>query len=283
MGAHASGRRALASFFALALGIVLLFGAVALVALRPVDNLAWAQVPDLTADLRLDAGLQSKPLKSAVIAEALQDEALTGNSPQALAVQPALAAPPPPVVAVNPIPATRPVTQPNPAPPAPTTTPSTGPTASPTPSPTPAPTASPAPSPTPVGTPTPAPTPTPTPRPTPTPTPTPRARLVITSASETVTKTAKGSANRCSQTTVTATGSFTTNGAGGWVFYEWIRVDSQGNRTVINELPIYVAPGDTSAHAVRSDVFTPAHSGSDQLVILFPAYSVSAQNWSCNG
>jgi len=83
--------------------------------------------------------------------------------------------------------------------------------------------------------------------------------------------------------TVTASGSFTTNGAGGWVFYEWVRVDNQGNRTVINEFPIWVAAGNTASHAVRSDVFTPAHSGSDQLVFLSPVYSVAAQGWSCLG
>jgi len=71
MGAHSNGRRALAAFFGLSVGVVMLFGLVALVALRPVDSLAWVQVPDLAADLRLDAGLQTKPLKNAVVAEAL--------------------------------------------------------------------------------------------------------------------------------------------------------------------------------------------------------------------
>jgi len=85
----------------------------------------------------------------------------------------------------------------------------------------------------------------------------------------------------CSQTTVTATGSFRTNGAGGWVFYSWIRVDNQANRTVIPEAPIRVAAGDTSAHAVATDTFTPQRSGSDQLVFSNPAYSVAAQSWNC--
>jgi hypothetical protein len=98
-----------------------------------------------------------------------------------------------------------------------------------------------------------------------------------------VTTTARGTGSRCNQTIVTATGSFTTNGVGGWVFYEWVRVDNQGNRTVMSEFPIYVAPGDTSAHAVKSDVFTPSHSGSDQLVFLNPVYTVTAQSWSCVG
>jgi hypothetical protein len=80
-----------------------------------------------------------------------------------------------------------------------------------------------------------------------------------------------------------ATGSFTTNGAGGSVSYEWVRVDSQGTQTTIPEPPIQVAPGDTSLHAVASDTFTPAHSGTDQLVFLSPAYSVPAQSWNCVG
>ncbi len=82
---------------------------------------------------------------------------------------------------------------------------------------------------------------------------------------------------------VTATGSFTTNGAGGWVFYEWDRVDSQGNLTVIPEAPIRVAAGDRSSHAVVTDSFTPQQSGTDQLVFLNPAYTVAAQSWSCVG
>ena len=82
---------------------------------------------------------------------------------------------------------------------------------------------------------------------------------------------------------MTATGSFTTNGVGGWVFYEWVRLDNQGTRTVIPEIPIRVAAGDTNAHAVVTDSFTPKHSGTDQLVFLSPAYTVAAQSWSCIG
>jgi hypothetical protein len=89
--------------------------------------------------------------------------------------------------------------------------------------------------------------------------------------------------DRCSQMTITFNGSFTTNGAGGTVFYEWVRVDSQGNRTVVPEAPIRIATGDTSSHAVVSDAFTPAHSGTEQLVFLVPSYTVPAQGWSCRG
>jgi len=279
MGAHSSGGRALAGFFGLAFVVVLLFGLVALVALRPTDSFAWVQVPDLTADLRLDAGLQTKPLKGTVVAEALNDRALDGPTSEALAVPPALAfAPPPlPAVAVSLPPAVRPVTAP-----APTSTPapSAGPTPTPTPAPTPTPTATPAPTPTP----TPAPTPTPSPAPTATPSPV----FAITSAKEAVSKSPRngngnGNNGHCAQLVVTATGTFTTNGVGGSVSYEWVRVDNQGNQTVVPEAPIQIAAGDTSAHVVASDSFTPAHSGTDQLVFLSPSYSASAQGWSCVG
>lgn len=282
MGAQSYGPRALAGFIGLALGMVLLFGAVALVALRPTDGLAWVQVPDLAADLRLDAGLQTKPLKNTVIAEALKDQALTGGN--VLAVSPALAVvAPPAVVAVRTSPSSRPVITPPSTPtPSPVATPA--PTATPTLSPTPAPSPTATPSPTPM----PSPTPKPTPTPTPTPAPTPAPRFAINTASESVKKSAKNGNNnansgRCSQTTVTATGNFTTNGVGGWVFYEWVRVDSQGNRSVIAEVPIRIAAGDTSTHAVATDSFTPQHSGTDQLVFLSPSYTVPAQSWSCIG
>src|SRR5437588_10502044 len=176
MGAHSSGGRALAGFFGLAFVVVLLFGLVARVALRPTDSFAWVQVPDLTADLRLDAGLQTKPLKNAVVAEALSDVGLDGTTAEALAVPPALAiAPPPqPAVAVSLPPAVRPVTGP-----ARTATPTASPQRTPTPTPMtgPSPSAAPATAPIPAATPTPAPpaTPAPTPDPPPPrmPTPTP--------------------------------------------------------------------------------------------------------------
>jgi len=299
MGAHSNGRRALAAFFGLSVGVVMLFGLVALVALRPVDSLAWVQVPDLAADLRLDAGLQTKPLKNAVVAEALRDQARDGITAGTLAVPPTLALVAPPAVAMRVPPATRPVTPPTPGPqlpvppssPSPAPQPTPTPAASATPTPAPTPTATPAasatPTPAPTPTATPAPSPTPTPTATPTPTPTPKPAFAIVSATETVKQSPKGNDNinkdRCNQTTVTATGSFSTNGAGGWVFYSWIRVDNQGNRTVVPEAPIRVAAGDTSAHPVAADTFTPQHSGSDQLVFVNPAYSVPAQSWNCVG
>lgn len=89
--------------------------------------------------------------------------------------------------------------------------------------------------------------------------------------------------DRCSQMTITFSGSLTTNGVGGTVYYGWIRVDNHGNRTVIPEQPIQIAAGDTSRHAVVSDSFTPGHSGTDQLFFLSPSYTVPAQGWSCSG
>ena len=298
MGAHASGRRALAGFFLVGPGIVVLFGAVAMVALHPVDGLAWVQVPDLAADLRLDAGLQTKPLKTTVVAEALADQSLEASDSQSLAIPPALAlAAPPPTVALHLPPSARPVITPVPtAAPVPTTAPSPAPSPSPaatppspsaTPTPTPAATPTPTPTPpAPTPQPTPRPTPTPTPRPSPTPTPAPTGRFAITSANEAVSASMKNQSNagRCNQMTVTATGSFTTNGVGGWVFYQWIHYDTTGKVVGSTpEAPIRVAAGDTSSHAVVPDSFTPQHSGSDKLVFWSPVYAAAAQNWSCVG
>ncbi|HEY9287988.1 MAG TPA: hypothetical protein VIT43_08200, partial [Candidatus Dormibacteraeota bacterium] len=117
--------------------------------------------------------------------------------------------------------------------------------------------------------------------------PTPAPSFAITFAGELVWKTNSSGngngSNRCSQLTVHASGAFTTNGAGGVVSYEWVRVDNTGNRIVISEAPIRIAAGDRSWHSVVSDSFTPAHSGSEQLVFLSPTYPVAAQSWSCLG
>jgi len=300
MGAPSNGWRALAAFFGVALGVALLFALVAMVALRPKDGLAWVQIPDLAADLRVDGGLQTKPLKDSVVAAVLQDKGLDGPTASGLAVVPALAPQQQPTVAMSQPPAARPVTTPDPSQSAPAATPDPAPAPAPTLTPTPVATpdpgltASPTPTPTPTLTPTPAPTPTPTPTPAPTPgpspaptpSPTPAPPFAITSATETVIKTKNGSGTNvghCPQVTVVASGRFTTNGVGGFVSYEWVRIDSQGNRTTVPEAPIQVAAGDTSLHAVASDTFTPAHSGTDQLVFLSPAYSVPAQSWNCIG
>src|SRR5438876_4155041 len=121
MGAPSTGWRTLAAFFGVAFGVAVLFALVALVALQPRDGLAWVQVPDLAADLRVDSGLQTKPLKGTVVAAVLQDQALDGTTASGLAVAPALAVAPQPTVAINLPPTSRPVTTPAPTPkPAPT-------------------------------------------------------------------------------------------------------------------------------------------------------------------
>src|SRR6266581_3165800 len=244
MGAPSKSWRALAGFLGVAAGVALLFTLVAMVALRPKDGLAWISVPDLGADLRVDAGLQTKPLKDTVVAAVLQDRALEGTTASGLSVAPALAVTPQPAVAINTSPAARPVTTP---------------------------------------TPTPSPAPTPVPTPSPTPAPTPKPQFAIRWAGELVTKSKNGNGARCSQTTVTAAGGFTTNGVGGPVSYQWVRVDNQGKRTIGASGTIQVAAGDSNLHQVTSDIFTPVHSGSDQLVFLTPAYSVPAQSWTCVG
>ena len=277
MGAPSKSWRALAGFLGVAAGVALLFTLVAMVALRPKDGLAWVWVPDLGADLRVDAGLQTKPLKDTVVAAVLQDRALEGTTASGLSVAPALAVTPHPAVAINTSPAARPVTTPAPSQPGPTATPDPGP------GPTPTPTAAPTPTPTPAPTPTPSPAPTPVPTPSPTPAPTPKPLFAIRWAGELVTKSKNGNGARCAQSTVTAVGGFTTNGVGGSVSYQWVRVDNQGNRTNGASGTIQVAAGDSNLHQVTSDIFTPVHSGSDQLVFLSPAYSVPAQSWNCVG
>src|SRR2546430_2495448 len=203
MGAPSNSWRALAGFLGIAAGVALLFALVSMVTLRPRDALAWVRVPDLAADLRVDAGLQTKPLKETVVAAVLQDLALDGATGSRLAVAPAPAATP---------------------------------------------------------------------------------QFAIRWAGELVNKSKNnGNGGRCSQTTVTGTGGFTTNGVGGSVSYQWVRVDNQGKRTIGASGTIQVAAGDTNLHGVTSDTFTPVHSGSDQLVFLSPAYSVPAQSWNCVG
>jgi hypothetical protein len=113
--------------------------------------------------------------------------------------------------------------------------------------------------------------------------PTPTPRQAIRAASEAVNQNSRGSKQRCAQTTVTATGSFSTNGVGGFVFYKWVWTDNTGQQRVTNEFPIWVAAGDTRTHAVNPDSWTPAHSGSVQLVFISPAWTVPAQAWSCVG
>jgi hypothetical protein len=80
---------------------------------------------------------------------------------------------------------------------------------------------------------------------------------------------------------VTATCTFTTNGSGGTVRYEWIRKDGATTQ-IIAEPPITIAAGDTSVHSVVADVWSPQLSGTEQLVFLTPsAPGLAPQGWTC--
>jgi hypothetical protein len=81
---------------------------------------------------------------------------------------------------------------------------------------------------------------------------------------------------------VTATGTFRmqAGGPGGTVQYYWIRKDSNG--TVVSQTyKIVVAAGDAAAHSVVTDSWTPASSGSEQLVFTTPGFAVAPQSWTC--
>jgi len=86
--------------------------------------------------------------------------------------------------------------------------------------------------------------------------------------------------NKCKLDTITANGSFRTNGVGGTVTYQWIRKDSNGTQ-VQPVQSIVVAVGDASAHAVVADQWIPASNGSEQLVFTNPAFAVAPQSFTC--
>ena len=71
------------------------------------------------------------------------------------------------------------------------------------------------------------------------------------------------------------------NGPGGTVYYNWIRKDSNG--TVVSQTYSYViAAGDPgTAHYTVTDTWTPASSGTEQLVFTTPGYAVAPQSWTC--
>ena len=283
-----------AGFAGVGLALLAVFGLVALAALRPLDGYAWVTTPPLAPDYRLDAGLAIQPVSDRVVAEAVKDQAILGapDSSQVPVVAPILtaAAPPAPTMAATPgkRPAVAPAAQPTPRPTATAPVPTPAPTPSPSPTPVATPQPSPAPTPTPtaVPTPTPAPTPTPTPAPTPTPTPTPTPApgpFKINWAGELVTLQGPGQGQgqaKCANNTVKANGTFITNGAGGTVRYQWIRITSTG-RAPQPVQSVVLAVGDKGFHAVTPDSWTPSSSGSEQLVFITPAYSVPAQSWTC--
>ena len=92
MGAYFKAGRTVVSFGGLTLGVVLLFGFVALVALQPRDGLAWVEIPRLGADLRLDSTVQISPLTNAAIPDAVRDQPLIGGSSDLLLIPPGLVA-----------------------------------------------------------------------------------------------------------------------------------------------------------------------------------------------
>ena len=101
-------------------------------------------------------------------------------------------------------------------------------------------------------------------------------RFAIVTDGEFVTTRPNGASQPCNKTTVTAVGWFTTNGAGGTVTYAWIRTDAEGNRWVIAEPAMTIAPGDRSVHLVQADSWTPQSAGAEQLVFYTPTGPVVA-------
>jgi len=86
--------------------------------------------------------------------------------------------------------------------------------------------------------------------------------------------------NKCKLDTITANGSFRTNGVGGTVTYHWIRTDSNGSIAQPSQ-SIVVAVGDTAAHSVATDQWIPASNGSEQLVFTTPGFAVAPQSYTC--
>jgi hypothetical protein len=74
-------------------------------------------------------------------------------------------------------------------------------------------------------------------------------------------------------------------GPGGVVKYDWIEKDTDPNtgqtRVTVKSYTITVAAGDTSAHSVVTDTWTPASPGSEQLVFNSPSYSLQPQSFTC--
>jgi hypothetical protein len=87
---------------------------------------------------------------------------------------------------------------------------------------------------------------------------------------------------KCKLGTVTATGTFRmqAGGPGGTVKYNWIRKDSNGT-WVSPTYTIVIAAGDSSAHSVVTDSWTPASAGTEQLVFSTPSYAVTPQSFTC--
>ena len=94
--------------------------------------------------------------------------------------------------------------------------------------------------------------------------------LAITSASESL-----ALSGQCGEGTLTATGRFTTNGAGGTVFYHWVR-----NGVAQPQQSKVVNPGDKGMQ-VFTDTWKPSGAGSEQLVFMSPSYATQTQSFNC--
>jgi hypothetical protein len=82
---------------------------------------------------------------------------------------------------------------------------------------------------------------------------------------------------QCGEGTMTATGTFRTNGAGGTVTYYWVR-----NGVAQAQHSVTVAKGDTSAKVV-TDSWVPQNSGTEKLVFVSPSHPTLTQSFNCGG
>jgi hypothetical protein len=73
------------------------------------------------------------------------------------------------------------------------------------------------------------------------------------------------------------TGKFSTNGAGGTVFYHWVR-----SGVAQPQQSVTVAKGDTSTKVI-TDAWKPQNAGSEQLVFSSPSYPTLTQSFNCGG
>jgi len=93
---------------------------------------------------------------------------------------------------------------------------------------------------------------------------------------------AQNGSDKCSTSTVNATGTFRmqAGGPGGTIYYHWIYKDSAGTK-VSPTYSFVVAASDASAHFTVTGSWSPASSGSVQLVFTTPSYTVPLTNFTC--
>ena len=101
----------------------------------------------------------------------------------------------------------------------------------------------------------------------------------MTNAAESVNWTVNNS-NKCKLGSITATGTFRTNGSGGTVSYYWIRKDTTGT-FVQPQRSVVIAKGDTASHAVVNDVWVPQGNGTEQLFFVGPSYPLAPVAFTC--